>query len=138
MTPRRHLYALLAALMAFGILTLMSGAFGLPELITLVVLAGVCTTLYFHYRRKSARVEMVPVTPSRDPQRMPPKDVEFAVILRDKGKCQLKFPGICLVDQMLTVDHIYPWSLGGSSTDMDNLQTACRPCNQSKGAKVLR
>lgn len=136
MTPRRHLYALLAALMAFGILTLMSGAFGLPELITLIVLAGVCTTLYFHYRRKSARVEMVPVTPARD-DRVIPRDVRVAVIVRDGGKCQLKYPGICLVDKQIDIDHIYPHSKGGSSKDMNNLQCACHPCNAHKSDKVL-
>lgn len=35
----------------------------------------------------------------------------------------------------LCADHIYPESLGGEST-MENLQTLCRPCNTSKGAKV--
>ena len=35
----------------------------------------------------------------------------------------------------LTVDHIYPISLGGK-TEMDNLQTLCRSCNCRKGAKV--
>ncbi len=35
----------------------------------------------------------------------------------------------------LEVDHIYPQSKGGSSKQF-NLQTLCRPCNLSKGAKV--
>lgn len=41
----------------------------------------------------------------------------------------------CGSDEDLTVDHIYPWSLGGTD-DMENLQTLCRSCNSSKGAKV--
>ena len=134
---RRHFWASLAALITFFILTLLGHSWGLPSLIAAVAASIVLTIGYFHYRRRQARAIATPTTPARDPQRMPPKDIEFAVILRDKGKCQLRYPGICLVDQKLTVDHIYPWSKGGSSTDMNNLQTACRPCNQAKGARVL-
>jgi 5-methylcytosine-specific restriction endonuclease McrA len=35
----------------------------------------------------------------------------------------------------LTLDHIRPWSLGGPDT-FENLQTLCRSCNSSKGARV--
>lgn len=35
----------------------------------------------------------------------------------------------------LTVDHVIPVALGGTN-DMDNLQTLCRPCNSSKGART--
>lgn len=41
----------------------------------------------------------------------------------------------CGSDQNLTLDHIYPWSKGGTDR-LDNLQTLCRTCNSSKGAKV--
>jgi hypothetical protein len=36
----------------------------------------------------------------------------------------------------LECDHIVPVSRGGQHED-DNLTTACRPCNASKGAKLL-
>jgi DNA-directed RNA polymerase subunit RPC12/RpoP len=36
----------------------------------------------------------------------------------------------------LSLDHIHPWSLGGSD-ERENLQTMCRPCNSRKGAKVV-
>lgn len=36
----------------------------------------------------------------------------------------------------LSLDHIFPWILGGQDTE-DNLRTLCRPCNSSKGARIL-
>jgi hypothetical protein len=35
----------------------------------------------------------------------------------------------------LSLDHVHPWSKGGEDT-FENLQTLCRPCNSSKGARV--
>lgn len=35
-----------------------------------------------------------------------------------------------------TVDHIVPRSKGGTD-DLDNLVTACNPCNASKGARAV-
>lgn len=41
----------------------------------------------------------------------------------------------CGARDNLTLDHIHPWSLGGSD-EPGNLQTLCRPCNSRKGARV--
>ena len=41
----------------------------------------------------------------------------------------------CGSDKLLEGDHIVPLSRGGSNA-FDNLATACRPCNQSKGSKA--
>lgn len=49
---------------------------------------------------------------------------------RDEWTCQH-----CGTHKNLTVDHIMPWSKGGSD-DLDNLQTLCGTCNSSKGARV--
>ena len=35
----------------------------------------------------------------------------------------------------LEVDHVHPWSAGGSDS-IWNLRATCRPCNSRKGAKV--
>jgi hypothetical protein len=57
-------------------------------------------------------------------------DLRAIVYERDGHACRS-----CGCRDDLTVDHIYPWSLGGTD-DLDNLQTLCRSCNSKKGAKV--
>lgn len=41
----------------------------------------------------------------------------------------------CGTTTELSLDHIHPYSLGGSD-EPDNLQTLSRPCNSKKGARV--
>lgn len=41
----------------------------------------------------------------------------------------------CGSEDDLTLDHIIPWSSGGADEE-SNLQTMCRSCNSSKGARV--
>lgn len=41
----------------------------------------------------------------------------------------------CGTTSDLSLDHIHPWSKGGLDTE-DNLQTLCRSCNSSKGARI--
>lgn len=139
MTWTKHGWASLAALVAFAVLTLVGGAWSEQSWIALGILAGVMSVLYWHYRRRNARRKQlqgeVPVTPSRD-DRVIPQDVKIRVTLRDKGQCQLRYPGICLTDQDLQFDHKYPWSKGGSSKDEDNIQLACGPCNRHKSNLV--
>lgn len=61
---------------------------------------------------------------------IPKEDVRTTVFERDKYRCQN-----CGGWHNLQVDHIYPKSRGGSN-NIDNLQTLCAKCNQTKGAKV--
>ena len=60
-----------------------------------------------------------------------PPEVRLAVYSRDGWRCVS-----CGSAKRLTLDHIFPWILGGSDTE-DNLQTLCRSCNCRKGARVL-
>ena len=60
-----------------------------------------------------------------------PDEVRSFVYARDGRACQR-----CGATENLTLDHIHPWSLGGPDTP-DNLRVLCRPCNSSKGARVL-
>lgn len=53
------------------------------------------------------------------------------VLARDHHRCQLAYPDICR-GHATAADHIIPHALGGPTTT-ENLQAACRPCNQHKG-----
>lgn len=55
---------------------------------------------------------------------------EKTVFERDGFRCQ-----ICGDWHDLTIDHIYPKSLGGT-TELNNLQTLCRKCNSRKGNNI--
>lgn len=59
-----------------------------------------------------------------------PKWLRTAVYDRDGHACVQ-----CGATEDLTLDHIHPWSLGGSDT-YENLRVLCRSCNSSKGARV--
>lgn len=70
-------------------------------------------------------------TVRRDEPRAPiPDTIRAAVLERDGHRCVE-----CGATGDLTLDHIYPWSLGGPDTP-ENLRVLCRPCNSRKGAKV--
>ncbi len=53
------------------------------------------------------------------------------IFKRDGNECQY-----CKSKKNLTIDHVIPKSRGGKST-WENLVTACRRCNTSKGSKTL-
>lgn len=59
-----------------------------------------------------------------------PASIRRFVFERDGYAC-LK----CGATEDLTLDHVHPWSLGGPDT-AENLQTLCRSCNSSKGARI--
>lgn len=59
-----------------------------------------------------------------------PAWLRAAVYDRDGRACRE-----CGSTSDLTLDHIYPYSLGGEDT-LDNLRTLCRSCNSTKGARV--
>ena len=142
---RKHAWASLSAAVTFFILTVLGHSWGLPSL-TAALAAGLLLLIgYLHYHRRTAREAALPVTPARD-DRVIPRDVRVAVIVRDEGICQLRLPGICLLDREIDIDHKIPYEWGGSSKDEDNLQCACGPCNRKKsnrwadtpGGKVTR
>jgi hypothetical protein len=56
-----------------------------------------------------------------------PDDVKQLVWIRDQGRCK-----VCGSTSELQFDHIVPVVMGGSS-EPDNLQLLCGPCNRRKG-----
>ena len=62
------------------------------------------------------------------------KRKRFEIFKRDNFTCQ--YCGAQPPDVVLVCDHITPIALGGSN-DLENLITACEPCNQGKAAKPL-
>lgn len=59
-----------------------------------------------------------------------PAKVRELVYSRDGFRCRE-----CGTAQDLSLDHIHPWSKGGSDHP-ENLQTLCRSCNSRKGARL--
>lgn len=59
-----------------------------------------------------------------------PTEVRQFVMERDQNACRR-----CGATDDLALDHIFPWSRGGSDR-AENLQVLCQPCNSSKGASV--
>ncbi len=62
---------------------------------------------------------------------MVPADVRAFVMERDGYRCVE-----CGATEDLTLDHLWPWILGGPDT-AENLRVLCRPCNSRKGARPL-
>lgn len=62
------------------------------------------------------------------------KKTRFEVFKRDAFTCQ--YCGAHPPGVLLHVDHIKPVAEGGKN-DIDNLVTACEPCNAGKGARPL-
>ncbi|MFJ6561989.1 HNH endonuclease [Streptomyces sp. NPDC091412] len=58
-----------------------------------------------------------------------PARLRFEVLRRDGFRC--RYCGVTAADAELTVDHVTPIALGGADA-LDNLVTACGPCNNGK------
>jgi len=63
------------------------------------------------------------------------KKTRFEVFKRDGFSCQ--YCGAHPPGVLLHVDHIVAVAVGGTNA-IDNLVTACEPCNQGKGARDLK
>jgi hypothetical protein len=58
-----------------------------------------------------------------------------SILERDKYTCQMC--GAKAPDVPLEIDHKYPFSKGGATTD-DNLWVLCKPCNAGKSDRLIR
>ena len=62
----------------------------------------------------------------------PWRRVRDAVIVRDGGVCQLRYPGRC-TGTATTADHVLPVAYGGDN-ELVNLRASCVACNEHRGA----
>lgn len=65
------------------------------------------------------------------PGRLIPTVVKVEVWARDKGMC-----AVCGSKENLHFDHIIPFSLGGSSTNAQNIQLLCQAHNLAKSDRI--
>lgn len=73
-----------------------------------------------------------PVARHYNPGRMIPTSVKREVWKRDGGKCAQ-----CGSTVNMHFDHIIPWSKGGSSTEVQNIQLLCGAHNLSKSDDIV-
>jgi hypothetical protein len=81
-------------------------------------------------QKAEARAAKIALRGGRTNRAPIPAEVRAAVFDRDDHACAQ-----CHAVDDLTLDHIYPWSLGGPDTT-DNLRVLCRPCNSRKGDRI--
>ena len=78
----------------------------MPTAVAVVAILAAATIGYLHYRKRDVIEAVMPVTPARD-DRVIPRGVRMAVVVRDSGKCQLQVPGHLPGRQgRATYDHI--------------------------------
>lgn len=85
-----------------------------------------------HLMEGPAEVEEEDLQVSASPGRLIPTKVKLEVLKRDKRRCVQ-----CGSTEDLHFDHILPYSLGGSSTNADNIQLLCQKHNLEKSAKIV-
>lgn len=68
---------------------------------------------------------------TRPRSRRIPDGIRLAVLERDEYTCR-----DCGAADDLSLDHVYPFSLGGPHTE-ENLRVLCRSCNSRKGVRTL-
>lgn len=81
-----------------------------------------------HIERAQATVAMGSAPRGAAVRRAIPDDLKQYVWMRDEGRCRG-----CGSTTELQYDHIIPLAMGGSS-NAENLQILCGPCNRSKSA----
>lgn len=89
-------------------------------------------------KTKKSAASKSPSSPKQDKQKRSrhiPASVRVSVLHRDCYKCV--FCGRNAKQVQLEVDHIIPFSQGGSN-DLNNLQTLCFNCNRGKGTGHLK
>ena len=86
------------------------------------------------YKFKLVALETEPISVAPEPQRrrIIPTHIKLAVWKRDGGQCVL-----CGAKDELHFDHDVPYSLGGSSLTVANVQLLCARHNLEKGPRIV-
>jgi 5-methylcytosine-specific restriction endonuclease McrA len=85
-------------------------------------------------KKQNAEVRSLSTRKKQKRSRHIPASIRVSVLNRDRYKCVFCGRNSKQID--LEVDHIIPFSKGGSN-DSSNLQTLCFDCNRGKGARQL-
>lgn len=80
--------------------------------------------------KRAQAIVAIPDLPLPSRRETIPEDTRQLIWIRDEGRCQS-----CGSKIELQFDHIIPLSLGGS-TNPENLQILCGPCNRRKGSNL--
>jgi 5-methylcytosine-specific restriction endonuclease McrA len=89
-----------------------------------------------HQARRNRQIERAKAMVAQGPQDSTPQrghvsvEIRNYVFQRDGGQCR-----VCGSTVELQFDHVIPVKLGGSS-EPENLQVLCGPCNRRKGATL--
>ena len=89
----------------------------------------------YHLVRTGQWTHPVKRGPERYPRSGVTTSVRFAVFDRDGFRCT--YCGATPQTARLVVDHVLPVAAGGTD-EMDNLTTACQPCNAGKARRQLQ
>jgi hypothetical protein len=113
-------------LLLFGLLSFLGLGPEAAGAVTLVLMALAA----FDFERKRAKRLRLRIAPTHS--RTIPQWVKIAVATRDGGTCRR-----CGSSADLQYDHIIPFSRGGSSTDVSNIQLLCGRCNRRKSNRYV-
>lgn len=83
-----------------------------------------------HYKEKASEIPPPPGQENFIKATGVTRTQRARILERDGYKCRC-----CSATEGLCIDHIFPVSRGGDSSD-DNLQVLCSPCNTKKGNKI--
>jgi 5-methylcytosine-specific restriction enzyme A len=86
-------------------------------------------------KTKPKKTKRKKVIKTKKRSRSIPTSVRVDVLKKDNCRCV--FCGATAQETQLQIDHIIPFSKGGSN-DLSNLQTLCRECNRGKSDRVFR
>jgi 5-methylcytosine-specific restriction endonuclease McrA len=100
------------------------------QVLVIGCIAALIIVSVIRWQRRKPHYRFIPYKRHAVQSRYIPVHIRFFVMERDRFRCRS-----CGSHRYLEIDHIIPFSLGGSHHP-DNLQVLCRRCNCQKGARM--